>query len=71
MKKIRGTVDISMSFEEIIEVNALIERNIAKPMVGSEEETLAKCPTCGKYISKSDNFCGNCGQRIDNEAYAL
>lgn len=71
MKKITGTVDVCMTFQEVADLNVLIERDTAKPMIGLEEETLAKCPSCGRYISKSDKFCGKCGQRIDNETYAL
>ena len=72
MKKIKGSVDISMTFEEIVELNELIDRDTAKPMIQTDDESFAKCPTCGRYILiGSTTFCTDCGQRIDTENYAL
>ena len=50
MKKITGTVDVCMTFQEVADLNVLIERDTAKPMIGLEEDTLAKCPSCGRMV---------------------
>lgn len=77
MKQITGTMSVPLTNEEVNEINALIARDEAKPIVvehQSEEYTLYKCPACGGSLigmTKRTHFCEKCGQRIDRENIAL
>ena len=79
MKRIVGNIDISLSFDEIVEINTLIDRDIAKPMeevkytLEGEERSYYRCPICQDSLICIDSlhFCSKCGQRIDKENIAL
>lgn len=73
MNKLKGSIDIKLTLEEVNTINELIERNTAKAIkvepCGST--TLGICPSCGKSFYGKCNFCENCGQRLDHENKAL
>ena len=72
-------VRLDMSFKEAKELDALLARNKAKPAihdVGENKDldikwSFYKCPTCGRILQESDEYCSKCGQKIDRENNAL
>lgn len=73
MNKLKGSMDVRLSLEEVNHINELIERDTAKAMKVEKvgESTLEYCPTCNKLLMIGDCFCRMCGQRIDTENKAL
>ena len=76
MKKISGVIDVRLSTEEVAELNELIERNTAKPLVLHEYSVpnispSHLCPNCGSVLLTAYKFCSDCGQRLDSENIAL
>jgi len=67
--RIEGKITTEMSVADAARINALLERDEPKQVVKKGESLY--CPVCGGYIGKSDKFCDNCGQRIDQENIAL
>ena len=66
-------VRLDMSFKEATELDAMLKRNKARPSIKGkgmhkgEEFVYYTCPVCGMYLFDEDNFCRDCGQRIDKE----
>lgn len=77
MKPIRGEVEVTLSTDEIVAINELIQRDKPKPLVEHEFNdgtTSTKCPCCGRFISTVGgdwNYCPDCGQHIDTENIAF
>ncbi len=71
MKKIRGTFTVELTLEDAVLVNALLDRDSAKPAIDIGYSAICKCPACGENIGMSASFCDKCGQRIDTENFAV
>ena len=77
MKQLYGKVMIELNTDDIAEINELIIRDTALPVLKEEQELAGsyryKCPVCRRTIvnNDTDNFCRQCGQRLDKENIAL
>ena len=82
MNKLKGTIDVRLSLDEVNEINELIDRNTAKAVKlhryevkmsdGTEISPTELCPTCGEITGYTKGtFCAMCGQRLDRENIAL
>lgn len=72
MKKLKGETTIKLTVEEFNELNKLIDRNEPKAVVKQYEDyDLYYCPICGHVVLNGDNFCRECGQRVDSENIAF
>ena len=73
MNLIRGMADIKLSVEQINELNELIVRDEALPVIPdkTEPEKWSFCPQCRRLLNHEDNFCRECGQRVDTDNYVL
>lgn len=73
MNIIRAMVDVKLSIEQVNEINELIVRDEALPVL--ENEVLGdewhRCPRCKHAIFRKPNFCEQCGQRLDNDNIEL
>lgn len=73
MNKLKGSVDIRLSLDEVNAINDLIKRDTAKAIVQKQigDTIIECCPYCGKIAYGHGNFCEECGQRLDHENKAL
>ena len=76
MNKIKGSMTITLTTEEVAGINELLEKDMPKPLVEREFKdgtTSTKCPRCGRFISDfiDWNYCPDCGQHIATENIAL
>lgn len=79
MNKIKGGMTITLTAEEVVGINELIERDMPKPMGRYYWQTeqfendppANTCGACGRAVSDEYVFCPYCGQRIDRENYLL
>lgn len=77
MNKIKGSMTITLTAEEVVGINELLEKDMPKPLVEHEFKdgtTTTKCPRCGRFISAVGGawkYCPDCGQAIDTENIAL
>ena len=77
MNKLKGNITITLTAEEVVGINDLLEKDMPKPLVEHEFKdgtTGTKCPRCGRFICAVGgawNYCPDCGQRIDTENIAL
>lgn len=73
MNKLKGSVDVRLSLDEVNRINELIERDTAKAIVQKKigDTIIECCPYCGKMQFSKYNFCAECGQRLDHENKAL
>lgn len=71
MNKIKGSMDIRLSLDEVNKVNELIERDTVKAEKADGKYDLTYCPVCGSVTINSYVFCPKCGQRLDHENKAL
>ncbi len=79
MNKIKGNVNVTLTVEEVMYVNDLLERDIPMPMgkyyFASErfkdEPPVDACGACGDTLVRGANFCAKCGRRVDKENYKL
>lgn len=77
MNKIKGSMTVTLTAEEVVGINDLLEKDIPKPLVEHEFKdgtTSTRCPRCGRFISQIGtewNYCPDCGQHIDTENIAL
>lgn len=51
------------------EVRELASRNEAKAKIKSEYKSIFfyQCPVCEEIVNIDDDFCDNCGQRLESE----
>lgn len=69
MKPITETVIVTLTAEEVVEINGLIKRNKAKLGIPHEDySNLNRCPLCRNTFGASDSFCSKCGQRLEFNA---
>ena len=72
---INRRLNIKVSYNEAKIIQNMLDKGLSKPMVKKNFQTIDGffyvCPVCGKYISESDNYCRECGQKIDNKNIAL
>lgn len=78
MNKLKGTIDVRLTLEEINLLNDLIQRSNARPVKHHEGETsngekynYNTCPACDATVLVDDKFCRECGQAIDTENYEI
>lgn len=71
MNKLKGSMDVRLSLDEVNHINELIERDTAKAEKADEKYDLTYCPTCSKVTISTYTFCPACGQRLDHENKAL
>ena len=71
MNKVKGTMDVRLSLEEVNTINELIERDTARAEKVDGKYDLAYCPICSSVTVNSYTFCPRCGQRLDHENRAL
>lgn len=77
MNKIKGSMTITLTAEEVVGINELLEKDLPKPLAEHERNDGTKtmhCPRCGRYIPEFHNdwkYCPDCGQAIDIENIAL
>lgn len=73
MNLIRSTVTINLTIEQVNEINELIVRDEALPVIPykDEPEKWSCCPQCRRLLNHEDNFCRECGQRVDTDNYVL
>lgn len=78
MNRIKGSVTITLTAEEVVGINDLMEKDMPKPLIEHtfrDGSTSTKCPRCDRFISVTGrgdwNYCPDCGQRLDNETIAL
>ena len=71
MNKVKGSMDVRLTLDEVNNINALIERDTAKAVVADEAYNLCYCPICKSIPLTGDTFCRKCGQRLDAENKAL
>ena len=71
MNKLKGSMDVRLSLDEVNHINELIERDTAKAEKANEKYNLTYCPTCSKVTNSTYTFCPECGQRLDHENKAL
>lgn len=62
LKKIEKTITIELTPREVMEYNALIDRDTMKKGIPTEKGN--KCPMCGTEFTKNENFCPLCGQKV-------
>ena len=62
LKRIEKTITIELTPREVMEYNALIDRDTMKKGIPTEKGN--KCPTCGTEFTKNENFCPLCGQKV-------
>ena len=71
MNKVKGSMDVRLSLEEVNRINELIERDTAKAVIADEKYDLTYCPVCKAIPLSTDTFCRRCGQKLDQENKAL
>lgn len=71
MNKVKGSMDVRLSLDDVNKINELIERDTAKAIVEDKKYDLCYCPKCNKVLLPSDLFCHSCGQRLDRDNKAL
>lgn len=79
MNKIKGGMTITLTAEEVVGINELIERDMPMPMGRYYWQTEKfkndppqdTCGVCGRMLAGDMNFCPVCGRRIDRENYLL
>lgn len=71
MNKIKGSMDIRLSLDEVNHINDLIARNTAKAVKVDSKYDLEYCPVCGSVAITSHKFCTDCGQKLDHDNKAL
>jgi hypothetical protein len=73
MDQIHGVMDVKLTDEQVVKINTLIARNEKMPLEQKQigDSDYLGCPACGRMIFGKENFCCNCGQRIDCENIAL
>lgn len=71
MNKLKGSMDVRLSLEEVNHINELIERDTAKAVKADDKYDLCYCPICNNIPLSSSKFCSRCGQRLDMENKAL
>ena len=79
MNKIKGGMTITLTAEEVVGINELIERDMPMPMGRYYWQTEQfkndppqdTCGVCGRMLSEDMNFCPVCGRRIDRDNYLL
>lgn len=71
MNKIKGSMDIRLSLDEVNHINELIARDTAKAVKADGKYDLTYCPTCGAIVISLYKFCEVCGQRLDHDNKAL
>lgn len=64
MKKITEKLTLSLTLEEAVEYNNLVDRDALKQGLPTEDDTLNRCPRCGRNFNDTAYFCSLCGQRI-------
>lgn len=64
MDKIKGKVNIELSFGEVFEINKMIDRE--RPLLGkaNDDESINYCPKCNAKFAQLDKYCAMCGQRV-------
>ena len=71
MNKVKGTMDVRLTLEEVNTINDLIERDTAMAVVADDKYDIEYCPVCGGVVIRTDQFCDKCGQRLDQENKAI
>lgn len=71
MNKVKGSMDVRLTLEEVNKINELIERDTAKAVIADEQYDLCYCPKCRSVPLSQDIFCRKCGQKLDQENKAL
>lgn len=71
MNKIKGSMDVRLSLDEVNHINDLIVRDTAKAVKADTNYDLTYCPVCGAVVIESELFCSKCGQRLDHDNKAL
>lgn len=77
MNKLKGNITITLTAEEVVGINNLLEKDMPKPLIEHEFNDGKKgtrCPACGRFIHNEYdtwNYCPECGQHIDTENIAL
>lgn len=78
MNKIKGSMTITLTAEEVVGINALLEKDMPKPLVEhefSDGTTGLQCPVCGRFVTivkgNEYHYCPGCGQHLDTENIAL
>ena len=72
--KFNPRISMELTLKDANHINALIERDKAKPMKEYDDGHGFKspmCPRCGKLINTNMEYCWWCGQHIDIENYEL
>lgn len=64
MKKIKQGITIEMTLDEVMEFNAVVERDTEKDGVAHENVEFNGCPSCGGIFMSEMKFCPFCGQRV-------
>lgn len=64
MKKIKQSITIEMTLDEVTEFNALVERDTEKDGLAHEEIDYNRCPSCNSMFMSGMSFCPFCGQRV-------
>lgn len=70
---IKGSVNVTISIEDVNKINELIRKDTARPVKvhhytskGLEGQTADCCPVCGTVVGEICDYCGKCGQKIDH-----
>lgn len=66
MKKIKQRMTVEMTAEDVVTINALIDKATEMEGLHStiENYTVNRCPICDGAFAKGDSYCANCGQKI-------
>ena len=68
MEKIKyPKIEVVLSKEEVDEINTLLDRDKAVDGIPAEvsDTYTNRCPKCNTHFGSWNNFCGNCGQRVN------
>lgn len=71
MNKIKGSMDVRLSLDEVNHINSLIERDVAKAVKKHDTYDITFCPVCDNVVISAYKFCPTCGQRLDADNIAL
>ncbi len=80
MKKITGNVNVTLTADEVVYINDLLEKDMPTPMgrfkyksdALKDMPAMDACGRCGEPITGGHwKFCPHCGTRIDRENYKL
>lgn len=67
LNKVNPFITLHMTTQEAVEYNALVEKSTVKLGYKADglEEYYNRCPRCHSLVNYTDNYCSDCGQRVE------